>query len=227
MITGFFLLMGYGIDSENKAVLILTSTTLIGMFLGIIGFILVKQTIGWNLGVKLMKMRRLRFKGFVLLKIFDVSGRPQYRIVKASSRIVYKYKDNGEDKKKVVFYDPYGKYEDFIGIPVIECNPNDIQLKNTFNGSRIGTAPEIIEKNIVDNSMSAQQVDSLKSQRKWILIIVSILAGVALLGFDLYAQRLADSQQAVIACYKDQGKTAIIQAGMFLMVSFKKWGENK
>lgn len=222
LVTGLFAGINYGLDNENKVVIILGCTTLIGLFLGVIGFMLVKNTVGWNLGIKLMKMRRLRYKGFVILKVFHVSGRPQYNIVKASSRIVYIYEENGIKKKKVVFYDPYGKYEDFLGIPIIECNPNDIQLKNTFNGSRIGAAPEIIEKNITDNSMSAAQIDTLKAQRRWILIAFGIVAGLTLLGFDLYAQRLAAANEATVACYRDAGKTAIIQSGLFIMAWFRK-----
>jgi hypothetical protein len=200
-------------QTDNKLLIGISAFGLIGAFLGVIGFNIVKKTVGWKLGIKLFKLRKLRYKGHMLLKIFDLSGIPQYKEVKASPRITYNYIENGEKKDKVVFFNQQARYFDFNGIPVIDCNPNDISPKNPYGHGNVVIAPEIVEKNIVDNSKSAEQIDNLKQWRKYLIIIVVILLVGGFVSFDLIANRLAEANEATIACYKEGAKTATIVAG--------------
>ena len=81
---------------------------------------------------------------------------------------------------------------------------------------------EVIEKNIADNSKSAEQIDNLKQWRKWLIIISVILLIGGFISFDLIAQRLAEANQATIACYQQAGKSATIIAGAGITRLFRK-----
>ena len=178
---------------------------------GLMGFFLVKNTIGWKLAINLMKVKKLRRKGYGILKIMNLAGSPEYKIVKYSPLIPYTYVEAGINKNKLVAFDKFAITEEW-GVPIITCNPNDILPINIYNGSRITVSPELMEKNIVDNSKSAETIAQYRKYIIYGLIGIGILAGLTILGFDLYSQRLAESNQLLAACYREVPRSATILA---------------
>lgn len=208
--------------TQDKVVLVLIALLMISLLVGVAGFTIVKKTIGWKLAILLFKLRKKKNKGYILTRIFDLSGIIQYRMIKASLRNTYKYIENGVKTTKMFFFDPYARYQDFNGIPVVDVSPNDINPKNPATGTRINISPEVIEKNIADNSKSAEQIDTLKQWRKWLIIILVILLVGGFISFDLFAQRLAEANEATIACYKAAGKSATIIASPAITKLFRR-----
>lgn len=178
---------------------------------GFLGYVLISTTISWKTAFSIMKAKRLKKKGYGFIKIMNLSGIPEYKVVKFEPLIPYEFKENGEIKKKCVVFEKFAITEEF-GIPTITCNPNDILPINMYNGSRITISPELIEKNIVDNSKSAETIAQYKKYIMWGLIVIAILAGITFLSFDLYGQRLGDASIKLAECYKSIPKEAVILA---------------
>jgi hypothetical protein len=177
---------------------ILIGLTALGLFAGLISLNLVQQTVGIKFAVQLLKAKRLKKKGYGLLKVFNIGGRPEYKTVKFAPLIRYTIKENDEDRNKLVLFNQFAKYEDFgADIPILECNPNHIAPKNYLNGASITVSPEVTEKLIVDGAKSQEEIDLLKKHRRNALIFVGILLVGIIVGFDLYSQRIADANAQI------------------------------
>jgi len=161
----------------------------LGMMVGFIMVSWVNKTVGLGYAFKLYKMKKKSNGNKVLLKIWLANGKPQYQMKEVANLIEYNYKENGRTKEGMVKYDYYSMYKDFSGIPILECDPNDIVPRNPFINTSLTISGEILKKNIVDSAKVDTNGDNLKSMVKIALPIV-IAVGVILI---LYSQNQADA----------------------------------
>lgn len=190
----FIYLMLYKELQDIQFFFILLILLALALMFAVICVSLIMRTVGFRFAILLNRLNRLKKKGFLLLKIFKINGRPEYRLVQGDDIILYDVKENGITRIKLVINDTYAKYNDFGGdFPVIEANPNNILAKNPYSGSRISTTPDLVEKFITDSSKSAEEIDRLKAWKKYLLVILAGGVIAAFLLFDLYSQRIADA----------------------------------
>lgn len=210
---------------EDKLTKYLGAAAIMGiMMLGVM-FKVVSSSVGWDFVRKIMAVKKNKGKGYLLLKIHTVSGRPNYEIAKGGKWITYQFDENGNNISKRAFYDPLATYNDYSAdVPMLEVTPDDIFPLNRFTATRITTCPELVEKTIIDSSKSADELDRVKKYMKYMIIALGIMAGGLFFGFDLYRQAIAESNQAVIQATKMCAQSATIVAGPVIVKAKGKLG---
>ena len=156
----------------------LSGIAFIGVMIGLIMFNWVNKTVGVSYAFKLYKMKRKGNGNKILLKIWLANGKPQYQIKEIANLIEYSYKENGKDKIGMVKYDYYSMYKEFSGIPILECDPNDIVPRNPFINTSLTISGEILKKNIID---SAKEDLSRENFKAWIKVALPIVIAVGIL----------------------------------------------
>lgn len=219
----YFILYGYIGESKLQQVILYAGFG--GLMLGAMLYMFINKTVGFKFLTMLVKLNKLKKKGYILLRVHTINGRPQYKIVKDSTIINYQFRENNNDTTKILLNDPLAKYYDFgCDIPIIDCTTNDILPLNRFTQTRIGASPELIGKFIVDASKSVDELESLKKWRKYLLYIMGGAAVAVFFGFDLYSQRLAAAQEDVTEMAKLCSQSATIVAGSVISnVKAKYW----
>lgn len=188
----------------------------------IIMFRVVQISVGWSFVRKILWVSKNKVKGYIMLKVHTVSGRPKYEVAKGGRWITYQFEENGNKISKRMFYDPLAIYHDYgADIPILEGTPDDIFPTNRFTGTRVTTSPELVEKTIIDSSRSADELDKYKQYTKYAMYGLGIMAVGLFFGFDLYRQAIADSNAAVIEATKLCTQSATIVAGTTL-TNFKR-----
>jgi len=183
----------------------------IGLMFGVLMIYVVMKTVGFGLIRQIMWVAKNKKKGYLMLKIHTVSGRPKREIVKGGRWLTYQFEESGVKRDKRLYYDPLAVYNDYSAdIPIIEGTPDDIFPSNRFTGTRVTTSPELVEKTIIDASRSADEFDSLKKWRRYLIIGIVGFLILAYLGFDLYSQRLAACTDSVVELAKLAGQSAVI-----------------
>ncbi len=206
--------------TDSIAQQVMLGLAMLGIFAALASWKLVEKTIGFGFVINLWRLNRLKRSGWIVLKIHTVSGRPVYRIVKDDKLIYYDWMENGDLKRKLVISQPYAKYFDFGGdYTVMECTPNDINPINRFDGSRINTTPELIEKHVVDASKTYDEIQSLRKWRKYMIWGAIGIAGAFYIMWDLNTQQLIICQDRILDIAAAQASQGIIIAGGLV----KKW----
>lgn len=168
----------------------------------------VNKTVGLGFALKLYKMKAKMNKNKVLLKIWVANGKPIYQIKEVANLIEYTYKENGKVKNGIVKYDYYSKYEEFSGIPVLECDPNDIVPRNPFINTSLTISGEILKKNIVDSAKEDMNKENFKG---WVKIALPIVIAVGII-MILYSQNQSDALAECTRVAISSSKSAVIAA---------------
>jgi hypothetical protein len=155
----------------------------VGLMIGFIMLNWVNKTVGLGYAFKLYKMKKKNNINKILLKIWLANGKPQYQIKNVANLIEYTYKENNKEKNGLVKYDYYAMYKDFSGIPILECDPNDIVPRNPFINTSLTISGEILKKNIIDSSKEDLKGEDLKKFAKIALPII-IAIGVLLIFYS-------------------------------------------
>lgn len=194
------------------------------IMLTILLFRVVQKTIGWDFVRKVMYVSKNKAKGYVMLKVHTVSGRPKYEIAKGGKWVTYEFKESGNNISKRMFYDPLAIYNDYVAdVPILEGTPDDIFPTNRFTGTRVTTSPELVEKTIIDSSKSADELDKYKKYTRYALIGLGIMAVGLFFGFDLYRQSIDSCNANALALLKESSKSATVVAGSVLFKRQLKW----
>jgi len=167
----------------------------------------VNKTVGLAYAFKLYNMKKKGNQDKVLLKIWLANGRPQYQIKEVANLIEYNYKENGKEKQGMVKYDYYSMYRDFSGIPILECDPNDIVPRNPFINTSLTISGEILKKNIVDSAKEDLSKENIKAWLKLALPIIVALGVIIIFYSSSQSDALAECTRVAL-----QTKSAIITA---------------
>ena len=107
----------------------------------------------------------------------------------------------------MVKYDYYSMYRDFSGIPILECDPNDIVPRNPFINTSLTISGEILKKNIVDSAKENMNHEEFKKYAKLALpIIIAVFIGIILYSSN-QSEALAECTRMAIS-----SKSAVITA---------------
>lgn len=161
----------------------------IGVFIGGVMLNWVNKTVGLKFAFMLFQMKKKKNKDKILLKIFLPNGKPDWKMVKLSSKMEYQYKENGKDKTGIVMYDYLAVIEYFSNIKVLEVRTNDIFPRNPYVDTSLNLPGELVKKNIVDSSKEDFSGENVK---KWIKIglpLLLVFGGILI----LYSQGQADA----------------------------------
>jgi len=150
----------------------------VGLMIGFIMLNWVNKTVGLKYAFMLFKMKKKSNNNKILLKIWLLNGKPQYKMVDIANLIEYNYKENGKQKVGMVKYDYYAMYKEFANIPVLECDPNDIVPRNPFINTSLTIPGEILKKNITDSAKEDLKYDDL---RKWLKLAVPLVVAVGII----------------------------------------------
>jgi hypothetical protein len=187
------------------------------IFVGVVGLIVggiviqwVNKSVGLKFAWQLFLMKKKINKRKILLKIWLPSGNPVYKKVDACKMIEYNYRENGKSKIGMVLYDHYAKYNEFGGIPVIECSPDDIIPRNPFAKTSMTISPEIVKKNIVDSSKETTQGDNIKKWLKYAIPLLAIFGIILVLYSSNQSETVAELTTQLAQCYSSTRSATIV-----------------
>lgn len=129
----------------------------------------------------------------IALRIFNLSGKEEYEIADVNNFIKYKTKIADKELDKGVIYDDRA-LSNFCGIPILNCNQNDVRPINFKTGLNVNVPGDVINKLAIDSVRGYDEKDQKDKDLRNFVIKGMIVVGVILIvGLSYIADNMSTS----------------------------------